>query len=104
MDSFMHVFFASENLPSARSTVHTKSLEMLRSPIRTGRYLGFLPSHWTTEDVETGRLRVVDAPSTPVERKVGLVAREDAATNYVALALMEEIRRVSKLRRDSDSE
>lgn len=99
MDSFMHVYFATENLPSPRSTVNTKSLEMLRSLIRTGRYVGFLPSHWAADDIRMGRLGIVNAPSTPVERKVGFVTRTGISATSVAVALMDAIREVSNARR-----
>lgn len=95
MDSFMHVFFATANLPSPRSTVSTQSLELLRSLIGAGRYIGFLPSHWTYLDVRVNRLKVVDVPSTPIERKIGIVTRPTVALSAAALGLMESIRRAS---------
>lgn len=95
MDSFMHVFFATANLPSPRSTVSTQSLELLRSLIGSGHYIGFLPSHWTYLDVRVNRLKIVDAPSTPIERKIGIVTRRKGSPEAVALTLMESIRRAS---------
>lgn len=96
MDTFLRAFFATADLPAPPSRVRTNSLEMLRSLLREGEFVGFLPSHWLAHDLEKGTLKTLDVPGTPIRRPTGLVYRKDHDEAGAAHLLMNEIRSVCR--------
>lgn len=91
MVAFLDTFFASEGLSAPTVAVRTNSLELMRSLLQKENLLAIIPSHWIAEDVARGRLKILSAPNTPVQRVAGLVYRK-GYKRAAAEMLIEEVR------------
>lgn len=92
MESFLSVFFAQSGLSAPASKVRTSSLNMLRSMIRHQQFIGFLPSHWIKEELDTGILNIIDVAGMPLKGTAGIATRRSALLNKNAKLLIEELK------------
>jgi DNA-binding transcriptional LysR family regulator len=93
--AFLDTFFAADGLSAPSVAVRTNSLELMRALLQKEDLLAIIPSHWIAEDVEAGRLVVLNAPNTPVQRRAGLVYRK-GYKRAAAEMLIEEVRAACK--------
>lgn len=96
MKAFLTSFFAQSGLMAPQSAVRTSSLEMLRSLIRQQHFVGFLPTHWISEDLKLGRLAILNAPGTPITRTAGIVTRKTTILNKGGQLLINELKKAAK--------
>ena len=92
METFLASFFASDGLAAPHRRVKTTSLEMLRCLLRQNQLIGFLPSHWVSDDLTAGRLCTLDLPGLPVRRTAGIVTRKSSVLNPAVEKLIEQLR------------
>lgn len=65
---------------------------MLRCLLRQNQLIGFLPSHWVSDDLEAGRLCTLDLPGLPVRRTAGIVTRKTSILSPAVDKLIEQMR------------
>lgn len=95
MEAFLPSFFASAGLAAPQPRVRTMSLQMLRSLVRQHELVGFLPLHWAEDDIESGRLKVLPVPNTPIYRTAGVITRKGALRSKAANLFVDRLRKIA---------
>jgi len=75
MRDFLDRWFAAEGLPPPAFAVRTNSLNLIRSLLASGRFVGILPEHLVAIRTGRGEVRRLDVPDCPIVRRAGLITR-----------------------------
>jgi len=75
MRDFLDHYFSADGLATPEFVVRTNSLNLIRSLIANGGFIGILPEHVIQRRTRRGEVRRLDAPGCPVVRKAGLITR-----------------------------
>lgn len=92
MRDFLDRYFSADSLPSPPYVVRTNSLNLIRSLLASGEFVGILPEHLVRVRARRGEVRRLDAPDCPVIRKAGLITRSSAPLRPVLQAFVDELR------------
>ncbi len=92
MDSFFGLFFGQAGLSAPASRVRTSSLDMLRSLVRTQHFVGFLPTHWVQDDLDSGTLAIIDVAGMPRRSMACVATRDLRVLNKSSELFIEELR------------
>jgi DNA-binding transcriptional LysR family regulator len=75
MRDFLDRWFAADGLPPPAFAVRTNSLNLIRSLLASGRFVGILPEHLVAIRARRGEVRRLDVPDCPIVRRAGLITR-----------------------------
>ena len=75
MHEFLDQYFSVDGLPTPVRVVRTNSLDLIRSLLASGGFVGIVPEHLVAASVARGEIVRIDAPDCPVARKAGLITR-----------------------------
>ena len=75
MRDFLDRWFAADGLPPPAFAVRTNSLNLIRSLIASGGFVGILPEHLVAIRTRRGEVRRLDVPDCPIVRRAGLITR-----------------------------
>jgi DNA-binding transcriptional LysR family regulator len=92
MRDFLERYFSADGLPLPDYVVRTNSLNLIRSLIAGGSFIGILPAHVVGRDVARGAICRLEAPGCPIVRKAGLITRKSMPLRPVVAHFMAEIR------------
>jgi LysR family transcriptional regulator of gallate degradation len=88
----LDALFMSDNLAAPHIALRTNSLTLIKSLIVDSDFVGLVPEHMMTRELEAGRVTRLDVPSTPIVRSAGLMMRRDGYHRPVVERLADEIR------------
>jgi len=92
MSDFLDRYFSADGLPTPDYVVRTNSLNLIRSLLATGGFVGILPEHLIRLRAKRGEMRRLDAPDCPVVRKAGIITRRSMPPRAVLAAFIDELR------------
>lgn len=92
MRDFLDRYFSADGLPVPDSVVRTNSLNLIRSLLSRGGFIGLLPEHLVRLRARRGEIRRLDAPDCPVVRKAGIIMRRSMPMRPVLTAFVDELR------------
>jgi DNA-binding transcriptional LysR family regulator len=95
MRDFLDRWFAADGLPPPSFAVRTNSLNLIRSLLATGGFVGILPEHVVALRARRGEVRALRAPDCPIVRRAGLITRAQARVRPVMAEFMELVREAS---------
>jgi DNA-binding transcriptional LysR family regulator len=96
MRDFLDRYFSADGLPVPDYVVRTNSLNLIRSLLASGGFIGILPEHLVRLRTKRGEMRRLDAPDCPVVRKAGIITRRSMPARPVLAAFIEELRAASR--------
>jgi DNA-binding transcriptional LysR family regulator len=92
MRDFLERYFSADGSALPDYVVRTNSLNLIRSLIARGGFIGILPAHLMRGDEERGLVCRLDAPGSPIVRKAGLITRNSMPVRPVVAQFMAEVR------------
>lgn len=92
MRDFLDRYFAVDDLPSPTSVVRTNSLNLIRSLLSSGGFVGILPEHVVRLRAQRGEVVRLEVPGCPVVRKAGFITRASTPLRPVLAQFMDEVR------------
>lgn len=92
MRDFLDHYFSADGLPMPNFVVRTNSLNLIRSLIANGGFLGILPEHVIQRRSRRGEVKRIDAPGCPVVRKAGIITRKSMPGRPVVDMFIAELR------------
>jgi DNA-binding transcriptional LysR family regulator len=92
MRDFLDHYFSADGLATPEFVVRTNSLNLIRSLIANGGFIGILPEHVIQRRTRRGEVRRIDAPGCPVVRKAGLITRRSMPARPVVDMFVAELR------------
>jgi DNA-binding transcriptional LysR family regulator len=102
MADFLDRYFSADGLPAPRHVVRTNSLNLIRSLLTTGGFVGILPEHLIRLRARRGEIRRLDAPDCPVVRKAGLITRKGAPPRPLLTQFVAELKAACREVREED--
>ena len=92
MRDFLDHYFSADGLQMPNFVVRTNSLNLIRSLIANGGFLGILPEHVIQRRSCRGDVQRIDAPGCPVVRKAGIITRKSMPSRPVVDMFIAELR------------
>lgn len=92
----LDTLFMTENLAAPHIALRTNSLTLIKALIVDSNFVGLVPEHMMAKELESGKVKRLVVPSTPVVRSAGLITRRNAYHRPIVEALAEEIRIVCR--------
>jgi DNA-binding transcriptional LysR family regulator len=93
---FLSRFFAEAGFAPKAPIIETTSLVALRSLVRTGQFLSILPEHWISNEVQSGEIRILKVPGSPLIRKAGIIVRDGEPARAAVKNFIEIVRKTCK--------
>lgn len=84
--------FISGGVAAPLPALQTNSLSLIKSLILAGEFVGLVPNHMFSSELEQDCVVRLSVPGTPLVRSAGLIMRKDSFQRNVANALADEIR------------
>jgi DNA-binding transcriptional LysR family regulator len=92
MRDFLDHYFSADGLATPEFVVRTNSLNLIRSLIVNGGFIGILPEHVMQRRTDRGAFARIDAPGCPVVRKAGIITRKSMPGRPVVDLFVAELR------------
>lgn len=92
MRDFLDRYFAADGFATPGSVVRTNSLNLIRSLLSSGGFVGILPEHVVRLRTQRGEVVRLAAPGCPIVRKAGFITRASAPPRPVLAQFMEAVR------------
>lgn len=92
MRDFLDHYFSADGLATPDYVVRTNSLNLIRSLICNGGFIGILPEHVIQRRTRRGEVKRVEAPGCPVVRKAGIITRKSMPSRPVVEMFIAELR------------
>lgn len=102
MRDFLDQYFAADGLAIPKFVVRTNSLNLIRSLIANGGFIGVLPEHLVQADAQAqaqalarhAPIKRLKAPGCPIIRKAGIITRKSMTGGPLADRFIAELRSV----------
>lgn len=88
----LDALFKNVNLAAPHVSLRTNSLTLIRAMIVDHGFVGLVPEHMMTEEVEAGQVVRLEVPGTPIVRDAGLIMRREGYRRPIAELLADAIR------------
>jgi DNA-binding transcriptional LysR family regulator len=92
MRDFLDHYFSADGLATPDYVVRTNSLNLIRSLVANGGFIGILPEHVIQRRTRRGEVKRLDVPGVPVVRKAGLITRKSMPNRPVVDMFIAEVR------------
>lgn len=92
MRDFLDHYFSADGLPVPAFVVRTNSLNLIRSLIANGGFLGVLPEHVVAAQLRAGSVVQLAAPDCPIVRRAGIITRRGLPPRPMVARFMAELR------------
>lgn len=96
MRDFLDHYFSADGLPAPAFVVRTNSLNLIRSLIAGGGFVGVLPDHLVAAQVAAGSVVRLPAPDCPIVRRAGIITRRGLPPRPMVARFMAQLRLASK--------
>lgn len=87
--------FAAEGLAGPRDVLRTNSLQLMIALVESGEFLATLSEHLVQPQLAQGKIRALQLPGGPIERKAGLIYRQGVIARPGVGHVVEDLRRAS---------
>ena len=92
MRDFLDHYFSADGLATPDFVVRTNSLNLIRSLIAKGGFIGILPEHLIQHRTRPGAVVRIDAPGCPIVRRAGIITRKSMPDRPVVQLFIAELR------------
>lgn len=103
MRDFLDHYFSADGLAAPDFVVRTNSLNLIRSLIAKGGFIGILPEHLIQRRTRPGAVTRLDAPGCPIVRKAGIITRKSMPERPVVQLFIAELRAAAAASDASDA-
>lgn len=94
METLFLSVFLDQDLAPPKPVIRTSSVFFLKSALRQGDFLTFVPPGLFYEELESGSLVILPTPLPPIRIKAGIVHRANDILPASAAEVMEELRKL----------
>ncbi|MCW9033003.1 MAG: LysR family transcriptional regulator [Rhodospirillales bacterium] len=86
--------FTDADIPAPRPVIETSSVFFLKATLMQGDFLSFVPPGLVMEELNSGRLKTLEADVPPFRMKAGIIYRSTGVQQTTTTAIIEEIRSI----------